>query len=210
MNFYVLELRGEWSPRKTADSPTHSLWSTAWEVDRMSGDSEKCPLCGRHVSMLSWKEPRKMRLTGKKYPDRLVDCLTEPLVVSDRFVKMYRDEGLSGISGFAPIQVTNHGFGMPNYYLGHISFNRSIEVDLAQTVIEGQLKEWSCPLCNPWGMSKDKIHKLVLLTEKWDGQDIMRLYCFGIIVSQRFYDCVHQYGLTNFVMTEVGQYKFGV
>ena len=72
MKFYVLELKSEWAVGKTPDSPARNLWSTAQEVARINGDSEKCPICGRHVSMLSWLPPRKMRLIGKRYPDRLV------------------------------------------------------------------------------------------------------------------------------------------
>lgn len=207
MKFYVLEFNSEWKAGKTPDSPAHNLWSTAQEVERINGDSEKCPMCGRHVSMLSWQQPHKMRLIGKRYPDRLVDNLMQPLVVSDRFVEMFRREKLSGVSEFTQIEVVNTT-DSPNYYLGHVLFNQSVQIDLLHTIVEGQPKEWSCPICNPWGTSKDKILKLALSTTNWDGQDIMRLYAFGTIVSERFYDCVRQYRLTNFVMSAVDKYQW--
>jgi len=62
-----------------------SEWCDAWPVDRVDGDAEKCPLCGRYTSMREWLEPRKMRLTNTRYPDRLWAYLLEPLVVSKRF-----------------------------------------------------------------------------------------------------------------------------
>ncbi len=197
---------------KNPNSQVRNRWSVAWEVDRVYGDSEKCPVCGRHASMLAWAEPRKMRLTGKRYPDRLADYLAKPLVVSERFVEVYRREGLTGVSEFAPIEVVNPTANTPNYFLGHVSFNRSVQFDLSRTVIEGQPQGWSCPLCSPWETTKDKIHKLALSAENWDGQDIMRLYAFhGVaFVSQRFYDCVRRYELTNFVMIPVEEYRFGV
>lgn len=211
MGFYVLGLSGEWDCGTSPNSQARSRWSAAWVVDRINGDSEKCPVCGRHASILAWVEPRKMRLVGKRYPDRLVDNLLQPLVVSQRFVEMYRKEGLTGVTEFAPIQVVNPTANTPNYFLGHISFDRSIQVDLSHTAIEGHSYDWSCPLCNPWGSTRDKIHKLALHTENWSGHDIMRLYAPSghTIVSQRFYDCVRQYGLTNFVMTPVEKYQFG-
>lgn len=153
-----------------------------------------------------------MRLVGKRYPDRLVDCLVEPLVVSERFVKMYHQERLKGVSGFMPIQVVNPTASTPNYFLGQVSFNQSVQVDLSHTIVEGKHMGESCSLCNPWGTTRDKIHKLALYTEKWDGQDIMRIYApLGhVIVSRRFYDCIRQYGLTNFAMIPVEEYRFGI
>ncbi len=212
MDFYILSLTSEREPSQDPNSQVRNRWSVAWEVDRLYGDSEKCPVCGRHASMLSWEAPRKIRLVGKRYPDRLVDYLAKPLVVSQRFMEMYQQEKLTGISEFASIQVVNPTAHTPNYFLGHISFDQSVQFDLSRSVIEGQSQDWSCPLCNPWGLTKDRIHKLVLDTEHWDGQDIMRLYalCSTPIVSQRFYDCVRRYGLTNFAMTPVEAFQFGV
>ena len=41
-------------------------WSDAWAIGPKYGDSEWCPVCGRHVSGLRWMEPRRMRLHKSK------------------------------------------------------------------------------------------------------------------------------------------------
>jgi rubrerythrin len=186
-------------------------WCDAWEVDRVNGDSEKCPVCGRHVSMLRWLEPRKLRLTSTKYPDRLTAWLSD-MVVSERFKNAYEQEGLTGIREFTPVEVVKvarmkvNSPNPPKYFCAEVDYTRNVRVDVKKSKIKGQKTDWKCPLCNPWGSTRDKILKLVLNTSDWQGEDIFKVYSFRVVVSQRFYDVIQRYDFTNFNMVPVEEY----
>ena len=107
MRFYIADdLKHDLEQaKKNLNAQYVRRWCDAIPVDEVKGDSEKCPLCNRPISMLKWLEPRKMRLTNSKYPDRLTAWLSEPMVISEKFKKAYEQEGLIGIKKFIPIEV---------------------------------------------------------------------------------------------------------
>lgn len=165
--------------------------------------------------MLKWLEPRKIRLSNTKYPDRLTSWLSEPLVASQKFIDIYSIEGLTGINLFEPIEVvkvahkTKNSADPPMYFRAQIDYTQSVRVDAGKTRIHGQESGWSCELCNPWGCTVDHIETLVLDTTNWDGIDIFRVYAIGrVVVSQRFHDAIQKYGLTNFNLVTVEDYRF--
>lgn len=215
MNFYFVEMTNEdkKTTLKCLDAPYRKKWCDAWEVDRKNGDSDKCPLCGRNVSMLKWLEPRMVRLIGTNYPDRLASWLTEPLVVSERFVNAYIKDSLIGISEFIPIEIVKSQKSKesvkqpPKYYCAEIGFDKSVYIDIDQSIIIGQKYDWSCPLCNPFGTTIDKIVKVVLNTKNWSGKDVFKVYSLGTIVSQKFYDFVSKYEFTNISLTPIEEYQ---
>jgi len=187
-------------------------WCDAWAVDRINGTAEKCPLCGRPVSVREWLEPRKMRLTNTRYPDRLSNWLSEPLVVSERFKELFLKEALRGISSFNPIEVVKVSHSpmkssFPKYYQARIDYSTEISVDASATLIQGQPYDGSCSLCNPFGSTVDKINRLVLDVSGWTGSDILRVYGIGVVMSQGFFDFVEKHQFTNFpmVLVETGR-----
>lgn len=187
-------------------------WCDAWEVDRTNGDCERCPICGRPISMLKWLEPRKIRLTSSKYPDRLTSWLTEPMVIAGKVKKAYEQEGLTGIREFIPVSVTkvanikNNSPKPPDYFCAEIDFTMNVWVDVDKSDVLGQEYDWSCALCNPWGTTIYRINKLVLDTSEWKGEDIFKVFLLGTVVSQRFYDLVQKGGFTNFNLVPVEEY----
>lgn len=195
------------------DAQCDTEWCDAIEVDRNNGDSKRCPVCGRPVSMLEWLEPRKVRLSKAKYPDRLTSWLTEPMVVSERVKAQYEKENLSGIREFVPIEVVKVGRlkekspKPPRYFCAIIDYTTSVKIDLSKTVIGGQKCDWSCELCNPWGITVDHITQLALDTTNWNGDDIFRVYSLGVVVSQRFYNLIKENGYTNFNLGSIEEYQ---
>ena len=214
-NFYIFDdLKNNVErTRENPDAQYVGRWCDAWEVDRVNGESEKCPLCGRHVSTLKWLEPRKMRLTSTKYPDRLTTWLAEPMVVSKQVMEVYKQDQLTGIQEFIPIKVVRVARVreetplLPEYFCGEIAFTTSVQIDLNNTKIDGQKCDWRCELCNPRGTTMDKISKLSLDTAKWDGDDVFKVYGLGAVVSQRFYDFVQKYNFTNFNLVSIEEYN---
>ena len=216
MTFYVSD---DWSENKTLakENPCAQYvgkWCDAHTVDRINGDSRKCPVCGGHVSNLQWLEPRKMRLTNTRYPDRLSFSLHPYTVVSEGFKTAYEDEGLQGILSFTPIEVvkvsrmTKAQPQPPQYYLAETAYNLSVRFDHKQSIIIGNKYDWSCELCNPLGTTCSKRVKIVLDTSKWDGTDIFEVYSQGLVYSQRFYDFVQKHGFTNFNLVPIEEYQW--
>ena len=172
------------------------------------GDAERCPVCGNYISMLEWLEPRKIKLSAGKLPDRLARWTTKPLLVSERFKQAYEASFLTGISGFTSVETVagrKKKIATPQYYCAEVGWSTNVKVDLNRTLITGQRNEWACALCNPWGGTTDHIHRLVLDTSEWNGVDVFKIYPFSgkVFVSERFYEFVQMNGFTNFNLVDV-------
>lgn len=211
--FYVFSQPNDLNLRDNLSQQFKRKWCDAKEIDRISGEAETCPTCGRYVSSTEWMSPRKIKLTGHNYPDRLTSWLSEPLVVSERFVNLYKSSPLIGVSEFAPIdfvivsQSTSRMDSIPHYYCAKTKYTTGVKIDPIHSEIYGQAYGWTCNTCNPFGTTVDRINSIVLDTEHWNGEDIFRVYGLGIVVSQRFYDFVTEHRFTNFDLTEVRKYK---
>lgn len=213
MKFYVLTDKDEGLDMSSPNSQYVGKWCDAWDVDRKNGPAEACPMCGRAISMLSWKEPRKMRLTNTRYPDRIIYWLMLP-IFSERFKNAFSEAGLKGIKSFSKIEVvkvshmTKKSPPPPNYYLADVEFSQTVTVDTKNTIIHGSENGNPCPLCDPFGLRCiNSIEKFALNTDNWDGADIFRVYPSTIICSQRFYDLVTANGFTNFDFVPVEEYS---
>lgn len=216
MNFYIIDdvqetKRLQAQSNLDTNTAYRREWCEAWAVNRKNGAYERCPLCGRPVSMLKWEPPRKMRLVGTKYPDRLSEWLMEPLVLSERFIEAYQRAKLSGISTFSEIEVVRKKATAPpapRYYLAEVDYSQSVCIDLHRTILYGEKNDWSCAVCNPFGSTCSHITHLALNTAKWDGTDLFRVYAVGTVCSQRFYDFVNDFQFTNFNLVPISEYTF--
>lgn len=211
--FYVFQGAQPLNTLKNPSEQFEPKWCDAWEVDRINGDAERCPECGRFISALEWLPPRKIRLTSTRYPDTLREWLGEPLVVSGRFVDAFRAAGLTGIREFVKIDEVRAPRKTsptpPDYYCAKVDFSNDVKVDYQKSLIHGRKYEWSCDLCNPLGSTADRIDRLVLDTTSWRGEDVLNIYGHGLVFSQRFYEFVQQNGFTNFNLVPVEQYRGG-
>lgn len=63
------------------------------------GAAEKCTTCKGTTSLLKWLPPYDIRLSKKKIGDFIFGSYINP-IVSERFVKLYKSEGLTGIKSF--------------------------------------------------------------------------------------------------------------
>jgi len=214
MKFYIFDdLKDDLNKSKKDPNAQYvGKWCDAYTVDEKLGDYERCPLCTRAVSTLKWLEPRRIRLTNSKFPDRLTTWLPQSLVLSERFVQAYTKAGLQGIKTFVPLDVvkvsrrSNSGSPTPQYFSAEVDYTLNVRVDELNTIIFGSKYDWSCELCNPWGTSCSQLLKLSLNTENWQGDDIFRVYAVGVIMSQRFCDIVEEHGFTNFNLVPVDQF----
>ena len=183
-------------------------WAIAWSVDDVRGYSKKCPLCGGPVSSRTWLDPKKIRLTSTRFPDRLSAWLGEPMVVSERFKDAYIKEGLTGIKSFTPIEIVKvarmkEGMVVPKYFCGELEYTDSVRIDQEKTIIIGQKHNRRCELCNPFDTTLDEKIKIVIDTDNWNGLDVFRIYAPFTFFSQRFVDFVERQGFTNFYFEQV-------
>ena len=211
MNFYLFS---DLKSGKNLNPGTlyKSKWCEATVLDRVNGEPEKCPNCGRFVSLKKWEAPRKIELSNSNYPDRLSDWIPEPLVVSQRFVDLYRKSDLIGISQFIKIDsilVKNSKSNLcpPDYYVAMIDFTTNVSIDVQKSNIVGQKYGWSCPICNPLGTTVDSVNRLVLNTDEWNGTDVFRVYGIGVVTSQKFADFIISNRLSNFNLVPVCEYS---
>ena len=219
MKFYISDDLGHFkSLIKTLGlSPNDDVrgigWCDAEEVDPVLGDGGKCPLCGRPVGSKKWMEPRRIKLSNSRFPDRISWWISDPPILSESVKDAYKREGLTGIKEFIPVEVvkvsrkSKKALPPPFYFSAEIPFNESVRVDVNNTVRIGEPKEWKCELCNPFETTCDRLEQLRLDTSKWDGTDVLQVYAVGIIYSERFYELVKRYNFTNFNLVDIEEYK---
>ena len=194
-----------------------SRWCDAERVEPIArGDASRCPQCGRYITLLKWLEPRRIRLTNSRYPDRLHYYLhvDQEIIVSERFMNAYKSSGLQGITAFRPIETVkvarNHDPStFPKYYSAEVEVTTDIKLDPDQTIIHGSPRDWKCSLCNPFGSSKSCVEKYVLDVKSTD-LDIAWVYALGIVMSQCFYDFVQEHNFTNFNLVDISEYQYGM
>src|SRR5438105_15937173 len=98
MQFYVLA-----KPR-AQDSDVRTDFLSAGR--RKFGEAPKCPLCGATIGLLPALPPRRVELElwGRHFSDLAFGAGTDVLV-SARFRDAFLRSGLTGFSGFAPVEI---------------------------------------------------------------------------------------------------------
>ncbi|WP_395834794.1 hypothetical protein [Archangium violaceum] len=195
------------------------LWSRYdAEVDKAEpvnrGDAARCSRCGAVIGMRTWHAPYQVELTlhGKEFGD-FIKALGDDILVSERFARAFRDEGLTGLEGFHPVEVLRVGrkrrgpkpSNIPSYFAVTACFGRAA-VDVARSHIRGAQPP-ACEECRSMQHYRS-IHGFSLEPGTWQGEDIFRPRgLFGdLIVSERFERFVARHGFTNLRMTPIEEY----
>ncbi|HEY0096165.1 MAG TPA: hypothetical protein VGB96_17690, partial [Archangium sp.] len=125
----------------------------------------------------------------------------------ERFARAFREEGLTGLEGFHPVEVVRvrrkrrgpKPAHVPQYLAVTACFGRAA-VDVARSRIR-YAKPPTCDECRSEGA--DSIHGFTLEPGTWKGEDIFRprgLYG-DVVVSERFARLVERHGFTNMRLT---------
>lgn len=71
-----------------------------------TGEAPRCEVCGAFVGMLHWEAPLRVELEtwGSAFGD-LAFGPGDSFLVSERFKNLWGGQGLSGLSGFEPVEV---------------------------------------------------------------------------------------------------------
>ena len=186
-----------------------ALWSRYdIEVDELEpinlGNAACCPRCGDPIGMKQWMPPYRVELLlhGEEFGD-FIKASGDDLLVSERFAKAFREEGLTGLEGFHPVEVVRvrrkrrgpKPTNIPQYLAVTACFGRAA-VDVTRSRIRYN-KPPTCEECRSEGV--DSIHGFTLEPGTWQGEDIFRPRgLFGdLVVSERFARFVERHGFTH-------------
>jgi hypothetical protein len=177
------------------------------------GEAPRCHQCGDPIGMLTWRPPYRVELElhGETFGD-FVDGPGYDLLISERMAEAFRAEGLTGLLGFDPVEVTrvrprhkkSKALTVPRYFAVTACFGRGA-VDEARSRIR-RTEPITCAECRSTGL--DSIHGFVLETGTWQGEDIFRPRgCQGsILVSERFAEFTQRHGFTNMKLIPTEEY----
>jgi hypothetical protein len=187
------------------------------EVDTVEpanlGRAARCMRCGGVIGMKPWLPPYRAELVlhGEELGD-FIKAGGDDLLVSERFAQAFRDEGLTGLEGFHPVEVVrvrrkrrgSIPSNVPRYLVATVCFGRAA-VNLSRSRIRyGQVS--TCEECRAGGL--DAIHGFTLEEGTWRGEDIFNPRgLLGVwTVSERFERFVARHGFTNLRMTPTREY----
>jgi hypothetical protein len=165
--------------------------------------------------MRPWLPPYRVNLVlqGER-PGDFLDTTGHDLVVSERFARAFREEGLTGLEGFHPVEVLRvrrrrPGPGRastPAYQVVRARYGPAA-VDLARSSIR-----WAEPPTCDWCRTtlKQGVSGFRVEPGSWQGEDICRprglLGC--LIVSERFERFVARHGFTNLRLTRTEEFMW--
>ncbi len=187
------------------------------EVDELEpvnlGNAARCQQCGGAIGMLEWLPPYRVELVlhGEELGDFL-ELSGDSLLVSERFARAFREEGLTGLEGFHPVEVVrvrrkrrgSKAAHMPHYLAVTACFSRAA-VDLARSRIVYADDPPTCEDCRE--ATKNAIYGYTLEPGTWAGEDIFRPRGLSgrLTVSERFARFVERHGFTNMKLTPTEQ-----
>lgn len=173
-------------------------------------DPPYCQKCGGPMSMMIWRPPFTIELDSPKFGDFVYGGGFD-FIVSEQFKSAYEQSDLTGIDEFFPVNITrikgnSKNSTPPHYYTFHIKLDDT-EVDFVKSrIVFDEDDKNTCDACtNGEIIDMAGIH---IAEESWTGLDIFfmkKLYGY-IIVTQRFYDFVHEHKFTNVDLIEAEKY----
>jgi hypothetical protein len=173
-----------------------------------TGPAPRCPQCGEPIGLRPWLPPYRgeLELHGEEFGD-FVKAAGYDFLISERFAESFRAEGLTGLLGFHPVEVTRvrqkgqkpKATLVPRYFAVTACFGRGA-VDEALSRLRRN-KPVTCPECRSTGV--DSIHGLILEPGTWQGEDVFRPRGEqgSILVSERFAQFAQHHRLTNLRLT---------
>lgn len=202
--FFVL-LRGEFD----------SAYDTEMlEADPVNlGKAPGCERCGRFIGTRRWLSPRRVDLTlhGSTWGDfAFRGAAGEDFLLSERAARLYRASGMTGLSGFEPVEIARvrgNDQPAPRYlYVAVDHGGAAVDEERSSLVRSEQV---ACEHCH-YGGILSAVHGFRLSPETWTGQDVFvpRGLPGTAVVTSRFRDWVESHRLTNVRLTPTEDYEW--
>ena len=177
------------------------------------GPALPCPQCGEPLGMLSWQPPYRIELElyGKDFGD-FMEGAGGDLLVTERFAEEFKAEGLTGLSGFHPVEVVRVRRkrrgptpGPPPRYLFVTPVHGLPALDMERSRLRFS-KPIECSWCRYTGI--DAIDGLVMEEGTWNGEDVFRPRgLWGrVIVSERFMRFAQRQAMSHFTLIPLDKY----
>jgi hypothetical protein len=207
MRFFVLER----SPRGSLDAArTDAQFAEGFQV----GDAPRCQACGRFIGMRPWLPPYRAELDlwGDRFGDLAFLTCGSDLLVSLRFMRLFQEHHLTGLSGFEPIEVakvTRHSriVGDPPPYFRSGVYRSGAQVDQLASGLEWE-EPPKCKVCR-LGTTIKRWKKIIIEPQTWEGDDIFIARGMpgeDFIVSTRFKDFCEAHDVQNAVLLPAENY----
>ncbi|WP_240359253.1 double-CXXCG motif protein [Pyxidicoccus trucidator] len=176
------------------------------------GPALRCPQCGNTVGALSWEPPYQGDL--EFYGQAFGDLLKGPsgLLITERFAEDFKAEGLTGLSGFHPVEikwVRRKGRGSkpgppPAYLYVTLAYGHAA-LDMERSRILSK-KPMVCSWCRYVG--PDAIDGLALEEGTWNGEDVFRPRGMwgAVLVSERFKRFAGKHAMSHMAMIPIENY----
>lgn len=157
-----------------------------------TGPAPTCAACDGFIGKLTWLPPYRIELEtwGREYGD--VDQPGNDLIVSDRFIDMFRKEDLQGLTTFDPVEVIRilHRRKKPQeappcYFKSTVK-RTATTVDQEASGFEWEDSGSVCPVCLTGQLLK-RFRRIIIRPETWSGEDVF--FPKGssqVIVTERF------------------------
>ncbi|ATB30254.1 hypothetical protein MEBOL_003714 [Melittangium boletus DSM 14713] len=165
------------------------------------------------MGMLTWLPPYRVDLIlhGEEYGD-LVRIAGDDVLLSERFANAFREEGLTGLDGFHPVEVRRvrrerkgpKPSHVPNYVVATVCFGRAA-VDLTRSRVR-YVKTPTCEECRYEGY--EAVRGFTLEPGAWRGEDVFvpRGLQGQFVVSERFERFVTHHGFTHLRLTPTEEF----
>lgn len=206
MSYYVLE--------QTPPKDTEGCGTTFTDTDdAITGDAPCCPVCGSILGPLVWLPPYKVELDvwGRGYGDWVVGT-GNSVLVSERFRLLWEEQGLTGLSGFDPVEIVKIAgrrrvkSDPPRYFHTEVLRSDARVDDVASDVV--RRRPATCKVC----LSGDivRIRRVVLDTQGKATPDVF--FAVGlpgvILASERFREFCERHKITNVICVPAEQYGY--
>jgi len=177
------------------------------------GPAARCSQCGEFTGLLTWQPPYRVELElfGEDFGD-LVDGPGDDLLITERFAEDFKAEGLTGLSGFHPVEVVRvlrkrpgSKPGSPPRYLFVMSDYGNAAVDMEHSRIKGS-KPMTCTWCRYVGV--DAVDGFVFEAGTWRGEDVFRPRGLPgtVIVTERFMRFAERHALSHMTFVPIEKY----
>jgi hypothetical protein len=173
------------------------------------GDAPRCGVCGRPIGMRRWLSPFRVELRrhGSEWGDFAFFGLAE-FLVSDRAAAAIAEGGVTGLSGFEPVEAVKveGGDSPPTYRHVLVAFSdAAVDENKSSLVRRGEV---TCERCRSDGL--DAIHGFVIEPGTWTGEDVFiaRGLPGVVVASQRFKRLVDDHELTNIELVPTDEYDW--
>lgn len=188
--------------------------------DANVGDAPRCPICGRFTGMRMWLPPYQVELDcwGKAFGDMVLGTASDDILVSQRFKSLWEEQGLSGLSGFEPVEVLKvkrrkAKGDPPRYFKAKVERSWTALDHKASGTVWGDTQNARalCAECrqNPTSSGVEAIERVIIEPGTWRGEDLFVPRGLpDFLASERFNEFRDAYGIANAVLIPAEEYSF--